>query len=205
MDQNLKCEFFSKSFIKSNVKKPENLIESVQVENVQLKTTKHIFDSKINFENEELEEMSSSESEEFKIKHRKNKIKKKQNKRILKKRLQNTFNDLKMFKNCTSKKKLQKILSGFSNKAKSFFKFYLSDCFIIHLFQRKLENKMTLLSKREMLMKIIENPKILSRGCNFDNNLLKNFCKGAANFIEIHFFDMEYQISRRPKIQEDQI
>lgn len=140
------------------------------------------------------ESKSESESEEY---NTRNKKKKKINKKILKKRLRNTFNNFDKFKSCTSKKNLQKILFNFTNKAKLILKFYISECFIIDIFNRKIENKRLLMAKRQLFYNIVNNPNILSKDCHFDNNLLKNFCTGASNFIKKHFFDIEYQMSRK--------
>ena len=70
----------------------------------------------------------------------------------------------------------------------------MTECFIYDLYIRRLENKMFLLSKREFLFSLIEKPDLLNTDCHFDNNLLKNYCTGIANFIYQHYDDIKKQI-----------
>ena len=164
------------------------------------KQKEHLNLEKDDFKMDHEQGISNDESEEeFKLRRSKKKQKKKKNKKILKKRIHNTFLNFNRFKNCTSKKNLQKILFGLSAKAKSFLRFYITECFIIDIFTRKIENKKMLMSKREFFFRIVKHPELLSNDCHFDNNLLKNFCTGAGNFIEKHFFDIEYQICRKKR------
>lgn len=191
----------SKNYDKHNEETPTNPIKTkdhlhLPVENInsaEINQTKNNKDE-IKYENED--NISESESEEFNIRTQKKNKNKKLNKKILKKRLKNTFINFDKFKSCTSKKNLQSILFNFTKKAKQILKFYLTHCFIIDIFKRKIENKRMLMAKRDIFYAIINNPEILSNDCHFDNNLLKNFCTGAGNFIKKHFFDIEYQISR---------
>lgn len=89
-------------------------------------------------------------------------------------------------KKCNSKDTLRRILLKLSPESKRMVRFYMTDCFIQDLFTRRLKNKGFLLSKRELLFRAIENPDVLAMDCHFDNNLLKNFCTGVANFILKH-------------------
>ena len=94
--------------------------------------------------------------------------------------------EIEKLKKCNSKSVLQKILSNFPEKWKLIIKFYMTDCFVHDLYTRRLENKMYLLSKRELLYRLIDKPELLAMDCHFDNNLLKNFCTGIANFVTKH-------------------
>jgi hypothetical protein len=51
-------------------------------------------------------------------------------------------------------------------------------------------NRKLLFSKRTFLLECILEPKNLSRECSFDNNLIKNFCTGAVNFISRFFEEL---------------
>ena len=94
---------------------------------------------------------------------------------------------MKALKKCSSKISLRKFLTKADSVLKSTMKFYLRNCFLKDLYTRKLENKFTLLSRRSLLFRIIEEPSILNSDCQFENNLLKNFCTGMSNFISANF------------------
>ena len=70
-------------------------------------------------------------------------------------------------------------------------KYYLTDCFIFDLYTRKLENKAHILSKREIFYSVIDDPTFLSLDCHFDNNLVKNFCTGLANYLKKNYNQMK--------------
>ena len=100
-------------------------------------------------------------------------------------------------KRCNSKETLRFILLKLSPESKKKIKFYMSRCFIQDLFTRRLKNKMFLLSKRELLYRAIENPDLLTMDCHFDNNLLKNYCTGIANFLLKHKDKLAVILKRR--------
>jgi len=54
--------------------------------------------------------------------------------------------------------------------------------FVCDIYNRKVENKQILLNRKSKLLNVIENPKLLDYDCQFDNNLMKNFCCGFASF-----------------------
>lgn len=94
-------------------------------------------------------------------------------------------------KKCNSKVGLRRILLKLPSEWKKIIKFYMTECFIHDLYTRRLENKMFLLSKRELLYRLVDNPELLTMDCHFDNNLLKNYCTGIANFVTKHHKDIE--------------
>ena len=57
-----------------------------------------------------------------------------------------------------------------------------------------MENKKILLNRKSKLFKVIENPKELDYDCQFDNNMMKNFCTGFANFYERNHQEMERRL-----------
>ena len=98
---------------------------------------------------------------------------------------------IKKLKQCNSKIQLRRIILKLTPDWKKIIKFYMTECFIHDLYTRRLENKMFLLSKRELLYKLIDNPELLTLDCHFDNNLLKNYCTGIANFVVKHHKDIK--------------
>ena len=66
----------------------------------------------------------------------------------------------------------------------------MSECFLLDIFARKLENKMVLMNKRQFFYNVIDKPDLLSIDCHFDNNILKNFCTGIFNFLTKHTNDI---------------
>ena len=98
--------------------------------------------------------------------------------------------EIEKLKKCNSKAALRKILIQLTPEWKRIIKFYMTECFIHDLYTRRLENKMFLLSKRELLYRLIDNPELLTMDCHFDNNLLKNFCTGIANFVTKHYSEI---------------
>jgi hypothetical protein len=93
---------------------------------------------------------------------------------------------LKVLKKCNSKKGLRKIIFGMSEICARMVHFYMTECFIWDIFTRKLKSKSFLLSKRALLFEMFKNPDLLELDCHFDNNLLKNYCTGMANFFLKH-------------------
>lgn len=93
----------------------------------------------------------------------------------------------KELKKCNSKIGLRKIINSLSPFCHELINFYMTQCFIFDIFTRKLKNKSFLLSKRELLFQIFNEPRLLEMDCHFDNNLLKNFCTGMANFFIKHY------------------
>jgi hypothetical protein len=98
---------------------------------------------------------------------------------------------IKKLKQCNSKIQLRRIILKLTPEWKKIIKFYMTECFIHDLYTRRLENKMFLLSKRELLYRLIDNPELLNLDCHFDNNLLKNYCTGIANFVIKHHQDIK--------------
>ena len=94
--------------------------------------------------------------------------------------------EIDQLKHCNTKTSFKTYLLSLTDEWKEIFKFYLTDCFIYDLYSRKIDNKRHILSKREIIYSFIDNPKLLELDCNFDNNFVKNFCTGLANFLQIH-------------------
>lgn len=91
---------------------------------------------------------------------------------------------------CNSKNKMELIFTKMPEKWKSFFKFYMTNCFIKHLFIRQIKNCSGLFKKRELFFKAIDDPKIIRSNIHFGNNLIKNFCKGICNFVAMFFKEL---------------
>ena len=121
------------------------------------------------------------------------KISKKKNKQF-------SHHEIKLIKKCSTKNKLEKILKKLSQNWKKLIKFYITDCFIFDLYTRKLENRKRLLENREIFYNIIDNSDILLIDCHFDNNMIKNFCTGLANYLKINYFDMKKALEERDNI-----
>ena len=96
------------------------------------------------------------------------------------------LSEIEKLKKCNSKAALFRILTELSEEWRDILRFYMNKCFIHDLYTRRLANKMFLLSKRNLLYRLIDAPELLNRDCHFDNNLLKNFCTGVANFVNRH-------------------
>ena len=143
-------------------------------------------------------EREISESEEFLLRdNRRKKNKSKQSKKISKKKVIRAFPSIEKLRTCTSKRGLRKLLKSLNPYWRIIIKFYMTECFIFDLFSRRLENKMFLLSKRDFLYSLIDNPDLLASDCHFDNNLLKNYCTGVANFIYKHYDMIRKEVSLR--------
>jgi hypothetical protein len=146
-------------------------------------------------------ENDNSESEEFDPKTFRN-AKKVKTKKISKKKVLKHFPQMENLRKCTSKTGLKKFLRLLTPKWKKIFQFYMTDCFIFDLYIRRLKSKMFLLSKRQFLFSLIENPDLLTADCHFDNNLLKNYCTGLANFIYQHYDEIKKQMLRKKKYKK---
>ena len=97
-------------------------------------------------------------------------------------------------KRCNSKTQFRRILLKLNPEWKKVIKFYMTECFIHDLYTRRLENKMFLMSKRDLLYRLVDNPELLTKDCHFDNNLLKNYCTGIANFVARHYKDIQSKL-----------
>ena len=100
---------------------------------------------------------------------------------------------LKLFWNCTSKIQLMHIFKIMSKKWKEFLRYYLGPSFIFHLAIRQLKNVSELMSHRQNLFDSLNEPELLITKINFTNNLIKNFCKGVANFVIMFYEDLVKQ------------
>lgn len=87
------------------------------------------------------------------------------------------------FQKCNSKIELSRIFRGLSKKWKNFLQFYLSNCYIHHLHLRQIQDIQQLLKNRDVILRAIQKPDILLLSVQFENNLVKNFCKGLVSFI----------------------
>ena len=85
-------------------------------------------------------------------------------------------------KRCNTKKLFMAELVEMSPQWKDALKFYISNCFVFDIYNRKIECKLQLLAKSRTFFAVIDQPDKLQLGCHFDNNLIKNFCTGFANF-----------------------
>ena len=94
--------------------------------------------------------------------------------------------ELRKLKKCSTKYALKKFLTRCSGYARGLLLFYMRECFVFDIFTRRLECKKYLMSKRQFLFRIIEDPRVLDSDCHFNNNILKNFCTGIANFLIRH-------------------
>lgn len=90
---------------------------------------------------------------------------------------------LKKIANCNSKMQLVKIFSSLSSKWKRLIRSYLERCFLMHLHLRQIKQIGELMRNRQNIYDALEDPEILNNKVNFGNNLVKNFCKGLANFV----------------------
>ena len=98
---------------------------------------------------------------------------------------------IKDLRNCLSKSKFKEILETKESRWRLLLKMYLKDYFVSDIYNRRVENKKILLNRKSKLLRVIENPKELDYDCQFDNNMMKNFCTGFANFYERNKEEME--------------
>ena len=99
--------------------------------------------------------------------------------------------EIDQIKKCTTKNMFKAVLVELSEEWKDIIRFYLTECYIFDLYTRKIEDKKHLLSKREILYNVIDNPTLLDLDCHFDNNLMKNFCTGLSNFLKTSLTKMK--------------
>lgn len=107
-----------------------------------------------------------------------------------------------LLKKCNTKKAFKEVLGKLSTHWKHMIQYYLKDCFIYDIYNRKLECKLQLLAKRETLFAVVADPNLLDSGCHFDNNLVKNFCTGLANFIKRFYSEIVKATSSKFRLQE---
>jgi hypothetical protein len=111
-----------------------------------------------------------------------------------KKKKKNINSYFKKLRSCSTKSMLHDCLLKMSIFSKKVLEFYLTECFILDVFSRKVSNKIELFRKREFFLNCIDDPDLLLKRFNFDNNLVKNFCIGAVNFISRYYSDISKQI-----------
>lgn len=145
------------------------------------------------------ENESNSENRQATLSNRRRIRTQRKKKRISKNKILKTFPEIERLRRCTSKANLRRILLSLDAEWKRIIKFYMTECFIYDLYIRRLENKMFLLSKRQLLYTLIDNPELLTTDCHFDNNLLKNYCTGIANFILNHYDDIKEALAKRKR------
>lgn len=108
-----------------------------------------------------------------------------------KKKLGKVNEDLQRLRKCSTKKMLCKCLRAMQRTNKGILVAYMRHCFIFDVFTRRVVNRKLLFSKRTFLLECILDPANLNKECSFDNNLIKNFCTGAVNFISRFFAELE--------------
>lgn len=90
---------------------------------------------------------------------------------------------LKKIAKCNAKMQLVKIFSSLSRRWKKLIRCYLERCFLMHLHLRQIKQIGELMRNRQNIYDALEDPELLNNQVNFGNNLVKNFCKGLANFV----------------------
>lgn len=108
-----------------------------------------------------------------------------------KKKLGKVNDDLQRLRKCSTKKMLRQCLRGMHPANKGVLLAYMRHCFIFDVFTRRVVNRKLLFSKRTFLLECVLEPGNLRRECSFDNNLIKNYCTGAVNFISRFFPELE--------------
>ena len=108
-----------------------------------------------------------------------------------KKKLGKVNEDLQRLRKCSTKKMLHRCLKAMQESNKDILVAYMQSCFIFDVFTRKVVNRKLLFSKRTFLLQCILDPQNLTKECSFDNNLVKNFCTGAVNFISRFVAELE--------------
>ena len=108
-----------------------------------------------------------------------------------KKKLGKINEDLQRLRRCSTKKMLRSCLNSMEEENKAVLVAYMRHCFIFDVFTRRVVNRKLLFAKRAFLLECILDPRNLGRECSFDNNLIKNFCTGAVNFISRFFAELE--------------
>ena len=108
-----------------------------------------------------------------------------------KKKLGKVNEDLQRLRKCSTKKMLSRCLKSMHDSNKGILIAYMRFCFIFDVFTRRVVNRKLLFSKRTFLLECIIEPQNLMKECSFDNNLIKNFCTGAVNFISRFIAELE--------------
>ena len=91
---------------------------------------------------------------------------------------------------CKAKAEMISIFKRLNKKWKFLIKQYMEQCFITHLYIRQIKNFSELMKHRQHIYEALDDPDILNFKVSFGNNLVKNFCKGLANFIIIFYNDL---------------
>lgn len=92
--------------------------------------------------------------------------------------------EIALLKQCSSKKVFKQTLNALSPRWRRMLKYYVKHCFVYDIFNRKIACKLQLLSKQRTFYAVIDKPYMLDYDCHFDNNLVKNFCSGLANYAK---------------------
>lgn len=93
---------------------------------------------------------------------------------------------LKQISNCNSRVILSKIFQRINKKMKFLLEKYVKDWMIYHLHIRQIKQFDQLMRHRQILFESIEDPSLLIDGPVFENNLIKNFCKGFVHFVAMY-------------------
>lgn len=93
---------------------------------------------------------------------------------------------LKQISNCNSRVTLSKIFQRINKKLKNLLEKYVKDWMIFHLHIRQIKQFDQLMRHRQILFESIEDPSLLVDGPVFENNLIKNFCKGFVHFVAMY-------------------
>ena len=118
--------------------------------------------------------------------------------------LSNNLPEIGIIKSCNTKKSFMDMLLKLSPLWKEIIKFYLVKCFVYDIYNRKMNDKLKLLAKREVLYEAVDNPLVLNFGCHFDNNLVKNFCSGVANYVKHNYARIVEAIRRGDGDNDDE-
>jgi hypothetical protein len=110
------------------------------------------------------------------------------------KEIKSLFKEFDLLKCCQSKSDFHFFVKNSSKFIKKLLEFYVKECFIFHVFSRKLKAPKHLFSKRNLLFKILKSPSILKKDCGFNNNSISNFCTGACLFLKNNLKEIVFQI-----------
>ena len=108
--------------------------------------------------------------------------------REMRKSIIQTCDVIRQFNICNSKLKIYSLFKNLNPKWQNFIKKYLSEWFILHLHVRQIKDFSGLMQQRQNLFEAIDHPEVIMEKITFNNNLIKNFCKGVINFIFM-FYD----------------
>lgn len=110
--------------------------------------------------------------------------------RTTRKKIYKRYSFLKQLSLCNSKNKLVLLFKKLPEQWKAFLRFYMTECFIKHLFIRQIKNCSGLFGKRRLFYEAIDDPTVIQNNAHFGNNLIKNFCKGICNFVAMFYGDL---------------